>query len=110
MRKIKQNPIVTRQELQEDLFSSGICVTKRTISNEIHSNNLKSRSHRNTPLLVKRHRDAWLEFVREHKDKEKSYWDRVLCTDESKIELFVRNYQNHVWREDGHASNQKTQF
>ena len=81
MRKIKQNPLVTRQELQNDLFSSGICVSKRTISNEIHRNNLKSRSPRTIPLLVRRHRDTRLKLVREHKDKENSYWERVLWTE-----------------------------
>ena len=56
MRTIKQNSVVTRQELQDELFPSGICVTKRTISNEIHRNNLKSRSPPKTKLLVKRQR------------------------------------------------------
>ena len=95
--------MVTRQELQDDLFPSGICVTERMISNKIQRNNLKSRSYRNTPLIVKRHRDVRLEFVREHKDIEKSYWGKVLWTDESKIELFGRNSRNHILWEDGHA-------
>ena len=100
--------MVTRQELQDDLFSSGICFTKRTKCNEIHRNNLKSRSSWKTPLLLKRHREARLKFVREQMDKEKSYWERVLCTDGSKIELFGRNSINHVWREDEHAFKKKT--
>ena len=37
------------------------------------------------------------------KDKEKSYWERVLWIDESKIQLFGRKSGNHVWSEDGHA-------
>ena len=55
-----------------------------------------------------------MKFVREHKDKEKSDWERVLLwTDESKIELFGRNSRNHEWRDDGHTmipSNQKIQL
>ena len=38
MRQIKQNPMVTLGELQDDLLLSGICVTKWTISNEIYRN------------------------------------------------------------------------
>ena len=103
MRRIKQIPVVTRQELQDELFSSGICVTKWTIRNEIYRNNLKSRSPQKTPLLLKRHRDARLKFVREHKDKEKSYWWRqhhgfgcFLCKNISVIDgrINATAYQN----------------
>ena len=107
MRQIKQIPVVTRQKLQDDLLSSGICVTKWTIRNDIHRNNLKSRSTRKTPPLLKRHRDARLKFVREHKDKEKSYWERVLWTVKTMIELLGRNSRNHVCRKDGDASKPK---
>ena len=31
------------------------------------------------------------------------FWERVLQTDETKIELFGYNYPNHVWRKDGEA-------
>lgn len=102
-RQIQQNPQVTREELQEHLRALGIKVTKRTISNELHKNSLKSRIPRNAPLLLKRHRDARLKFVREHKDKEYSFWEKVLWTDETKIELFGHNYRNHVCRKDGEA-------
>ncbi|KAA2236069.1 hypothetical protein F0L68_41810 [Solihabitans fulvus] len=60
-------------------------VNKRTISNELHRQELISRTPRKTPLLMKRHRDARLKFVKEHKDKEYSFWEKVLWTDESKI-------------------------
>ena len=39
-RLINQNPLVTHEELQEDLHSSGYSVTKRTISNEMLRNGL----------------------------------------------------------------------
>ena len=47
--------------------------------------------------------DAKLKFVRENKKKKKSYWERVLGTDEAKTELLGRNRWNHVWRKDGDA-------
>ena len=100
---INQNSMVMREKLQEDLHSSGCSVTKRTISNEILRNGLKSRRLKKTPLLLKQHRDARLKFIRQHKEKENSFWERVLWTDETKIVLFGYNYQNHVWRKDGEA-------
>lgn len=92
-----------RQDLQNDLSLSGVNVTKQTISNELRKDSIKFHSPRKTPLLLKRHRDARLKFVTEHKDKENSYWERVLWTDESKIELFGCNSLNHVWRKDSEA-------
>ena len=62
---------------------------------------------RKHPLLLKRLRDAKLKFERQHKEKKNSFWERVLWTDETKIELFGHNYQNHVWRKDGEAYSPK---
>ena len=95
--------MVTREELQEDLRSSGCSVTKRTISNEMPRNGLKLQKPKKTPLQLKRHRDVRLKFVRQHKEKENSFLERVLWTDETKIGLFGHNYRNHLWRKDGEA-------
>ena len=94
---INQNPMVTREELPEDLHSSECTVTKRTISNEMLRNGLKSRGPKKTPLLLKRHWDARLKSVRLHKEKENSFWERILWTNETKIELFGHNYRNHLY-------------
>ena len=61
--------MVTREELQEDLRSSGCSVTKRTISNEMPRNGLMSRRPKKTSLLLKQHRDARLKFLRQHKER-----------------------------------------
>ena len=89
-----QNPMVTREELQEDLRLSGCSVTKQTISNKMLRNGLKSRRPKKTPLLLKRYRDESLKFVGQHKEKKNSFRERVLWTDETKIELFDHNYHN----------------
>ena len=59
-------------------------------------NGLKSPRPKKTPLLLKQHRDARLKFIRQHEEKENFGGKRVLCTGESKIELFGHNYRNHV--------------
>ena len=64
---ISQNPMLRREELQGELRSSGCSVIKRTISNEMSRNGLKSRRPKKTSLLLKRHRDARLKFVRKRK-------------------------------------------
>lgn len=107
IRKVNVTPMTTRKEIQEDLLLEGTSVTKRTISNELHRHDLKSRTPRKTPLLVKRHRDARLKFAREHLDKPVEFWNNILWSDETKIELFGRNSARHVWRKDGSAYDPK---
>ena len=99
--------MVTREELREDLRSSGCGIIKRTISNEMLRNRLKSRKPKKTPLLLKRHRDARLKFVRQYKEKKNSFWERILWTYKTKIELFGHIYRIHGWGKDGEAYSPK---
>ena len=69
-------------------------------------NGLTSRRSKKT-LQLKRHWGARLKFVRQHKEKENTFWERVLWTDETKIELFGHNHRNYVWRKDGEAYSPK---
>ena len=71
-------------------------------------NGQKSWRPKKITFLLKRHGDARLKFVRQHKEKENSFWERVLWTDKTKIGLFGHNYRNHVWRrKDGEAYSPK---
>ena len=75
--RINQNPKVTREGLQKDLRTSECRVNKGTISNEMLRNGLKSQRLKKTPRLLKPHRDARFKFVRQDKEKENSFWERV---------------------------------
>ena len=91
---IQQNTQFPREEMQEHLSASGNKVTKRTISDELHRNCLKSHRPKKTARIPKLHRDARLEFAKEHEHKECTFCGKVLCTYETKIELFGHNYGN----------------
>ena len=89
--------MVTHEELQEDLGSSGCSVIKWTISNEMLRNGLKSQrpkkslSYWNERCRVNIHKTGKGKFV----------------VGKIKIKLFGHNYQNHVWRKDGEAYSAK---
>ena len=105
MRTVRNNPFVTRQELQTDLIRNGTNVCKRTINNELHRQDLyvKSRSPRKTHLLKKTHLKSRLGFTKTNLNKEDGFLKHILWSDQCKIELFGRNGATHIWRKNGTA-------
>ncbi|KAI3377135.1 hypothetical protein L3Q82_000327 [Scortum barcoo] len=46
---------------------------------------------------------AHLKFAKQHLDKPVEYWENVVWSDETKIELFGCHTTHHVWRRNGTA-------
>ena len=99
MRKVREQPRTTWQELVDDLKAAGTTVTKMTFGNTLRCNGLKSCSARKVPLLKKTHVQARLKFANDHLDDSEEDWEKVLWSDETKIELFGINSTRRVWRE-----------
>lgn len=103
IRKVKRNPFVARSEIQEDLQRAEVTVSKDTVSRTLHRAGIHSRSPRKTPLLNKKHVSNRLKFADEYIEKPDAYWDSIVWSDETKIELFGHNSVGHVWRKSGEA-------
>ena len=86
---------------------AGCSVTKRTISNEMLKNALKALKPKKTPLLWKRHEMQGGNLYACIRKSKIPFWERVLWTHGTKIELFYHNYRNHVRRNDGEAYSPK---
>ncbi|XP_074472562.1 uncharacterized protein LOC141756598 [Sebastes fasciatus] len=97
MRKVRDQPRTTREELLNDRKTAGTTITKKTIGNTLHRNGLKSCSARKVPLLKKAHVQARL-FANEHLNDSEKAWEKVMWSDETKIELFGINSTRRVWR------------
>uniref|UniRef100_A0AAY5KGZ5 Tc1-like transposase DDE domain-containing protein n=2 Tax=Esox lucius TaxID=8010 RepID=A0AAY5KGZ5_ESOLU len=83
MRKVRDQPRTTWQDLVNDLKRAGTRVSKRTISNTLCRHGLKSCFARKVPLL------------------------KVMCSVEIKIELFGLNSTRRVWRKKKDEYNPK---
>ncbi|CDQ91119.1 unnamed protein product [Oncorhynchus mykiss] len=82
MRKLRDQPRTTRQDLVNDLKRAGTTVSKKTISNTLRRHGLKSCSAR----------------------KE---WEKVMWSDETNIEIFGLNSTCRVWRKKKDEYNPK---
>ena len=99
LRKVTNNPMTTRAHLQSELASQGVQFSKKTIVRELNRTGIRSY----TPLLTVKHVRSRLKFAKDHLDKWNEFWERVIWSDEIKIELFGRNEARHVWRKRGTA-------
>ena len=102
-----QEPFTTPAELQRDLQAANAHVSQDTIGRALHRVGIDSRSPRKTTLLKTRHVIARLKFAREHLEKPAYFWDKILWSDETKLELFGGNSSRHVWRKKGTAYDPK---
>ncbi|CAJ0938490.1 unnamed protein product [Ranitomeya imitator] len=96
-RTVSKNPRTTRGDLVNELQRAGTNVTRPTISNTLRHHGLRSCSARRVPLLKPVHVRARLKFAREHLDDPEEFWENVLWSDETKLELFGRNTTCRVW-------------
>ena len=90
-----------------DLKRAGTTVSKRTIGNTLRHHGLKSYSARKVPLLKPAHVQARLKFANDHLDDPEEEWEKVMWSDETKIELFGLNSTRRVWRKKKDEYNPK---
>ena len=102
-REVTKNPMVTLPELQHSSVERGESSRRTTISAAIHQSGLYGRVARRKPPLSKRHMAAHLEFAKMHLKDSQTIWNKILWSDETKIELFGVNTRRHVWRKPGTA-------
>ncbi|KAG2458274.1 TCB1 transposase, partial [Polypterus senegalus] len=103
VREVTKNPMVTLPELQRSSVGRGEPSRRTTISAAIHQSGLYGRVARRKPLLSKRHMAVCLEFAKRHLKDSQTMRNKILWSDETKIELFG---VKHVWRKPGTAHHQ----
>jgi hypothetical protein len=62
---------------------------------------------RRTPLLKPHHKKSRLQYSQTNLSKQQKFWDKVLYTDETKLELFGSMDQKYVWRRKNNAYEEK---
>ena len=107
IRMVTKEPRTTSKEIRGELQGQGTSVSDRTIRHCLSQSGLNGRRPRRTPLLKANHKKARLEFAKMHIDKPQSFWENVLWTDETKLELFGKSHQLYVHRRKNEAYKEK---
>uniref|UniRef100_A0A7N8X1Z3 Tc1-like transposase DDE domain-containing protein n=1 Tax=Mastacembelus armatus TaxID=205130 RepID=A0A7N8X1Z3_9TELE len=103
VREVKKNPKITVAELQRCSREMGESSTKSTITAALHQSGLYGRGARWKPLLSARHMKAGIEFAKNHMKDSQTMRNKILWSDETKIELVGINSKRYVWRKPGTA-------
>ncbi|KAG2456327.1 TCB1 transposase, partial [Polypterus senegalus] len=106
VREVTKNPVVILSELQRSFVERGEPSRRTTISAAIHQSGLYGRVARRKPLRSKKHMTARLEFAKRHLKDSQTMRNKILWSDETKIELFDVNARHHVWWKPGTAYHQ----
>ena len=101
VREVTKNPMVTLTELQRTSVEMGEPSRRITISAALHQSGLYGKVARWKPLLIKRHITACLEFAKRHLKDSQTVRNKILWSNETKIELFGLNAKRHIWRKPG---------
>ncbi len=101
MRRVKENQHASSLQLSKEVESqTGVTISRDTIQRTLQRNGMK-------PLLKPRHKKTRLEFARAHADKDEDYWDSILWSDETKINVFGTDGFKTVWRRKGEEYKEK---
>ena len=103
VREVTSNPMVTLTELQGSSVERGEPSSRTTIAAALHQSGLYGRVARRKPHLSKRHMAARLEFAKRHLKDSQTMRNKILWSDETKIELFGLNAKRYVWSRLGTA-------
>ena len=102
IRPVTNNPMVTLTELHSPSVEMEEPSRRTTISAALHQSGLyfpSGRVARRKPLLNKRHMTALLEFSKRHLKDSKTMRNKIIWSDETKIEHFDLNDKHHIrWK------------
>ncbi|XP_075444851.1 uncharacterized protein LOC142488342 isoform X3 [Ascaphus truei] len=104
IQEVTKNPRVTSKDLQATLALANVSVHDSTIRKRLNNGGWIARRK---PLLSKKNIAARLKFAKEHIDDPQDFWNNVLWTDESKVELFGLNEKRSAWRKPNTVFEQK---
>ena len=93
---MKKDPRQTEVDIKKDLQSRGT---------NVHVASVKRTLYRAGKQLSKKKKKklAHLQYAKEHLETPPECWEKIVRSDETKVELFGHNQQRYVWRAKNEA-------
>ena len=85
---VKRNPFTTVVQIKNTPQEVGVSVSKSTIKRKLHQSKYRRFSTRCKPLVSLKNRKTRLELAKQHLKKPVQFWNNILWTDETKINLY----------------------
>ena len=104
---VEKNPFTTVGQIKNALQEVGVCVSKSTIKRRLHQSEYRGFTKKCKPLVSLKNRKTRLEFAKQHLKKPLQFWNNILWTDETKINLYQNDGKRRVWRSKGTAHDPK---
>lgn len=99
VRNVKKNPVESAVKISKEISeSSGTTVSASTIRRALHANGIHGRVPRRKPLISKTNQKRRLDFANKYKNKDISFWNNIIFSDESKFEIFGKRKPAKIWR------------
>ncbi len=108
MRRVEENRHASSLQLSKEVESqTGVTISETQYGVHCRGMACIGCRPRKKPLLKPRHKKARLEFARAHADKDEDYWDSILWSDETKINVFGTDGFKTVWHRKGEEYKEK---
>uniref|UniRef100_A0A8C5Q2J1 Transposase Tc1-like domain-containing protein n=1 Tax=Leptobrachium leishanense TaxID=445787 RepID=A0A8C5Q2J1_9ANUR len=104
---VKKTPFTTVGQIKNTLQEVDVCVSKSTIKRRLRQSEYRGFTTRYKPLVSLKNRKARLEFAKQRLTKPLQLWNKILWTDETKINLYQSDGKRKVWRRKGTAHDPK---
>lgn len=108
MRQIKQKPYLSAPRLAAE---AEIHLAKKanpeTVRNVLRKHNYNGRVARRKPFINKVNKLKRVRFAKDHRNKDLSFWNKVIFTDESKYNIFRSDGRSFVWRRPNEELSEK---
>uniref|UniRef100_A0AAZ3P037 Transposase Tc1-like domain-containing protein n=1 Tax=Oncorhynchus tshawytscha TaxID=74940 RepID=A0AAZ3P037_ONCTS len=101
LNEVKKNPRMSAKDLQKSLQHANISFDESMIRKTLNKNGFHGKTPWKKPLLSKKSIAARLKFSKVHLDVPQRYWQNIMWTVETTVELFERNTQHYVERKKG---------
>lgn len=87
VRAVKKTPKTSVSDITNDLHSAGVKVSQSTVGRRLREQKYRGHTTRCKPLISRKNQKARLKFAKKYRDQPQKFWNTILWTDETKINL-----------------------